>query len=312
MKALLLALALSAPAAASPAPQAGTAAGSFLKLGVGARATAMGGACSAVCDDAYSLYWNPAGLSRVGAAQAAFQHSAPYGLLTHDFAAVAWRVEELDGAAAAGVTRLGARQSGYDASDRPTGSFSTEDLAVSLAAARRLELRPEALYEDMRVLRAGAAVKLLYQGAPGRRSAGLAADLGLQTSPYSDPRDAVGLGLSLLNLGPGLGPAGAASPLPSAAVLGVSYERRPAGLLLTAELVRALDARFDMRFGLEWRPLPVAALRAGLATLQAPSGPLDALTMGGALRLGTLTFGASLLNRSDLGRTMLLDASWRW
>ncbi|MCK4352442.1 hypothetical protein KAW65_03430 [candidate division WOR-3 bacterium] len=36
----------------------------FLELGFGARAIAMGGAYTAVSDDAYAIFWNPAG-SRV-------------------------------------------------------------------------------------------------------------------------------------------------------------------------------------------------------------------------------------------------------
>ncbi|MFZ0391176.1 MAG: hypothetical protein WAN36_12025 [Calditrichia bacterium] len=38
-------------------------AGSFLELGVGARAMAMGGAYVAVADDGFAFYWNPAGAS---------------------------------------------------------------------------------------------------------------------------------------------------------------------------------------------------------------------------------------------------------
>ncbi len=42
--------------------RAGTAAVTFLKIGVGARATALGGAYSALAQDATASYWNPAGL----------------------------------------------------------------------------------------------------------------------------------------------------------------------------------------------------------------------------------------------------------
>ena len=42
--------------------RAGTAAVTFLKIGVGARATALGGAFTAMAQDATASYWNPAGL----------------------------------------------------------------------------------------------------------------------------------------------------------------------------------------------------------------------------------------------------------
>ena len=43
----------------------GTAGSEFLLFDLGARGIAMGGAYTAVTDDAYSLYWNPAGLAKV-------------------------------------------------------------------------------------------------------------------------------------------------------------------------------------------------------------------------------------------------------
>lgn len=43
----------------------GVTAGSFLKLGAGVRAAALGGAFIAIADDPYAVYWNPAGLSQL-------------------------------------------------------------------------------------------------------------------------------------------------------------------------------------------------------------------------------------------------------
>jgi len=42
--------------------RAGTAAVTFLKIGVGARGASMGGAYTAMATDASATYWNPAGL----------------------------------------------------------------------------------------------------------------------------------------------------------------------------------------------------------------------------------------------------------
>ena len=43
----------------------GTTSAQFLKIGIGARAIGMGGAFNSIADDISSIYWNPAGLSRI-------------------------------------------------------------------------------------------------------------------------------------------------------------------------------------------------------------------------------------------------------
>lgn len=63
--ALLVAIALPSHLHAEDNENVGTSAYQFLKVGVGARATGIGGACTSISDDAGSIFWNPAGLSTV-------------------------------------------------------------------------------------------------------------------------------------------------------------------------------------------------------------------------------------------------------
>jgi long-subunit fatty acid transport protein len=76
--ALLAACALlgAAGASASSAANAGTSGAQFLKLGAGARAGAMAEAFTAVADDAFAAYYNPAGLVRLERPQLGGAHSA--------------------------------------------------------------------------------------------------------------------------------------------------------------------------------------------------------------------------------------------
>jgi hypothetical protein len=61
-------------------------AGEFMKIPVGARAVGMGGAFSAVSDDATSPYWNPAGMVFLPYREAFLQHAEQFGsLVNHDF-----------------------------------------------------------------------------------------------------------------------------------------------------------------------------------------------------------------------------------
>ncbi len=58
----------------------------FMKIPVGARAVGMGGAFSAIADDATSPYWNPAGMVYLPYKEAFLQHSEQFGsLVNHNF-----------------------------------------------------------------------------------------------------------------------------------------------------------------------------------------------------------------------------------
>ena len=67
---------LSVPAAGDTGrlTNVGTTAASFLEVGIGSRAIAMGGAFVAVANDASGIYWNPAGISRLRNGEFIFEH----------------------------------------------------------------------------------------------------------------------------------------------------------------------------------------------------------------------------------------------
>lgn len=54
--------------------KSGTTAASFLKIGVGSKATAMGESFVAVADDASAVFWNPAGITQLERSEAFFSH----------------------------------------------------------------------------------------------------------------------------------------------------------------------------------------------------------------------------------------------
>jgi hypothetical protein len=63
-------------------------AGAFMESGGGARALSLGGAFTAVADDASATFWNPAGLSTITARQLLLMHEERFGgLVDRDFAA---------------------------------------------------------------------------------------------------------------------------------------------------------------------------------------------------------------------------------
>ena len=65
--------------------KSGTAVAQFLKIGVGARAMGLGGSFLAQSDDVYSLYWNPAGITKVNSVSFAGVHTKWFADITHQF-----------------------------------------------------------------------------------------------------------------------------------------------------------------------------------------------------------------------------------
>jgi len=72
---------------------AGKYAAEFLKIGVGARPLAMGGAFVALADDGTAFYWNPAGLGNVKHIEINFEHVPMFGgIAQYNAASLALRI----------------------------------------------------------------------------------------------------------------------------------------------------------------------------------------------------------------------------
>src|SRR5512146_1348651 len=96
--AAVLAVCLAAAASAGDDPRyfSGKAAGSttadFLNLPVGARAAGMGGAYSAISEEASAIYWNPAGLVQIPKLSAVFMRAQYVEDISYQYAAYAHRL----------------------------------------------------------------------------------------------------------------------------------------------------------------------------------------------------------------------------
>jgi hypothetical protein len=117
----------------------GTSGAQFLKLGVNARAIAMGEAYGAVVDGSDAIYWNPAGLERVKKGSLSLMHAVYLDNIYYDFASYAQRAGVV-GTVGVGVQYLSA--SSIDQTNEfgtTIGSFKPYDLAVSLGWAKTLK-----------------------------------------------------------------------------------------------------------------------------------------------------------------------------
>ncbi len=83
--------------ATEPFAKVGTYAFQFLKIGVSARATGMGGAFSALANDATATYWNPAGLVDITRTTISVNHTRWPADLQLNFAAAAFTLPFVPG-----------------------------------------------------------------------------------------------------------------------------------------------------------------------------------------------------------------------
>ena len=115
----------------------GTTGANFLKIGVGARAAAMGEAFTAVTDDSTSLYWNPAGLTRLEGRELSAIYNAWFEGIGQGYVSMGFPL--LGGTLALGVNYVNMGDlEGRDESGNPTGTFKASDLDISVGFAGRL------------------------------------------------------------------------------------------------------------------------------------------------------------------------------
>lgn len=186
----IVCLMLCVPAALRAQAKVGTSSAPFLGISIGPRAAAMGGAFSAVANDASSLYWNPGGISRLEKSNVMVTHTQ--WLLDTDFN---WAgvVLNVGGGNALGlsVTQLdyGDEEVTDELNQEGTGArWSASDLAVALSYARTMTDR----------FSIGGSFKYIEQKIWNERASAVAFDVGLVfVTQFNELR----LGMSISNFG---------------------------------------------------------------------------------------------------------------
>jgi long-subunit fatty acid transport protein len=137
----LLAITPSLTEGAKSFEKVGTIGGQFLKIGIGARATGMGGAFVSVADDASSIYWNPAGVARVNGSAVSVNHLSWPAEVALDQAAYVFSLSFLPGNLAVSAKALTVDDMEVTDVHHPDGTgefFDAGDMAFTLTYARSL------------------------------------------------------------------------------------------------------------------------------------------------------------------------------
>ena len=142
--ALVLAVLLLLPLSAEGAQifeKVGTLGGQSLKIGVGARAAAMGEAYVALSDDATAVYWNPAGIARMSGQSTSLNHTSWPADILFDQAAYVFNIKWIPGMLGVNVRALTMSRDIVRTTYLPEGTGDTFDAgewAYGLSYARAL------------------------------------------------------------------------------------------------------------------------------------------------------------------------------
>ena len=123
--------------------KAGTAAATFLRIPVGAKAISLGGAFVSLANDATSLYWNAAGIAGQNQNELIVVHTDWIADVKFDYAALAIPLQEF-GSLGLSITSLSMDDMKVRTVEMPEGTgefFDAGDIAIGLSYARFLSDR---------------------------------------------------------------------------------------------------------------------------------------------------------------------------
>lgn len=220
----------------------GTTAASFLKIGVGARAAAMGDAFTALADDPTALYWNPAGLIKLKERQLSATYNVWFAEINQGYVSIGFPLSRGVLGSAINYVSMGNIE-GRDEAGNPTGSFGASDFSLCLGYANR--------FSDKFIF--GLSGGMVQDTIAGdTKSAFLVSSGGL-----FEVSESLTLGVVLQNIGTKLG----SDPLPFIMKGGLAFRRR--ALTLAMDIVKPADNKIYYCAGAEWWIKDIIALRAG-------------------------------------------------
>jgi hypothetical protein len=270
----------------------------FLKIGVGARAAAMGEAYVAVAQDPTAMYWNPAGISNAPDLAFHASHNEWISDVRYEYIGA---VQGMRGHALGvhvALLHMGELE-GRDASGQFTESFRAYDFAAGVSYGRRLT----------RTLEVGVTGKLLHEKIQDYSATGFASDLGVR---YRTPVRGLTLAATLTNLGPDMTFEQDAFTLPSAGRIGAAYRSLSllSGFILASDLRFPNDSDVKGHVGAELWVHEAIALRGG-AKLNYDE---EAGTLGFGVKFREYEFDYAFVpfsETSELGDTHRISVDWR-
>lgn len=229
----------------------------FLKIGIGGRAIGLGGAYTAVAEDATAAYWNPAGLAFLRRSELSFTHNRWIQDVKSEFVGMAFP----KGKSSIGLSFISTNVDGIERRTKPTvkpiGIIQAHDIAAAISYSRKLSEN----------LSWGITFKYLYEKIYIESAWGLAVDFGLL---YRAEIRGLKFGLSGQNLGKTTKFKEKPITLPRIFRIGLAYsppqEIFDGRFLLTTDFVHLLDSNSHVNMGVEFNFQEKLSFRMGYQT----------------------------------------------
>lgn len=300
----------------------GTTSASFLEIGIGARSMGMGGAYAAVAEDAITMYWNPAGLSRITNASGVFEQIDWITDVTFNYLAASLPLGNSLGSVGIFINSMSIPNQLVRTVQYPDGNgeeYSASGLAMGLSYARNLTDR----------FSIGLNAKYISERIWHEQASSIAFDIG---TLYDAGIDGLRIGACISNFGPGLKLSGSDLlifhdpsplqmgnndkimgelmtdewPLPLNMQFGLAYTMAPSEfleVLLAVDALHPINTSESVNLGMEVKLFNMLYLRSGYNSLFQTDSEAG-LTLGGGLNYRL--FGASNIRvdyaYADMGR----------
>ena len=161
----------------------------FSKIWVGARASAMGGAYTAITDDISSLFWNPAGIARLQGINVGAHYTSYFAGISHNFVGASLPISDRYRIGVALTTvDYGTLNYATIQKDANAGTFNANDLSLGVSIAGALTDR----------FSFGGTIKYLRSSILDMSADGIAFDAG---SIYQTDFNHMKISMDLSNLG---------------------------------------------------------------------------------------------------------------
>ncbi len=226
---------------------------SFLKLGMGAKASGMGEAFVGRIEGISSLWWNPAGISELKGMEITFMHNQWFQDITTEYIATALRLKENVFALSITINQVPDVPRRTQATEKPLSTFDAHQTALGFSFSRKINPK----------LSLGFSGKLLYEKIDWSSASGLGMDLGAVFSLFKN----MNLGAVISNLGQKMKFEQQKFSLPTAYKAGISYftnqDYLKGDLTFGLDIVSPEDSDLKVHLGVDYLYSNTFALRGG-------------------------------------------------